>query len=211
MKISKLLNRKYLSIIIAILFAASNLNSEEQPVDIWNIDKENIENSSSKEITNLSKDKDNDNQLTESDIYNMQNKKEVDTVIVDESLNSKEIKIIGLYDPEDYDLQIDMWSNSDGDQLKYLFSNLSKIDLSEDAADLMNISILTNAYYPNKNITNKEFLKIKSDWLIRNKDFEVIEEYLLKNKIIDLNPRLTRYVIDQYLSMSEIKKLAICF
>ena len=49
MKISKLLNRKYLSIIIAILFAASNLNSEEQPVDIWNIDKENIENSSSKE------------------------------------------------------------------------------------------------------------------------------------------------------------------
>ena len=119
MKISKLLNRKYLSIIIAILFAASNLNSEEQPVDIWNIDKENIENSSSKEITNLSKD--NDNQLTESDIYNMQNKKEVDTVIVDESLNSKEIKIIGLYDPEDYDLQIDMWSNSDGDQLKYLF------------------------------------------------------------------------------------------
>ena len=150
MKISKLLNRKYLSIIIAILFAASNLNSEEQPVDIWNIDKENIENSSSKEVTNLSKDKDNDNQLTESDIYNMQNKKEVDTVIVDESLNSKEIKIIGLYDPEDYDLQIDMWSNSDGDQLKYLFSNLSKIDLSEDAADLMNISILTNAYYPKK-------------------------------------------------------------
>ena len=75
MKISKLLNRKYLSIIIAILFAASNLNSEEQPVDIWNIDKENIENSSSKEITNLSKD--NDNQLTESDIYNMQNKKEM--------------------------------------------------------------------------------------------------------------------------------------
>ena len=75
----------------------------------------------------------------------------------------------------------------------------------------MNISILTNAYYPNKNITNKEFLKIKSDWLIRNKNFEVIEEYLLKNKIIDLNPRLTRYVIDQYLSMSEIKKACNLF
>ena len=62
-----------------------------------------------------------------------------------------------------------------------------------------------------KNITNKEFLKIKSYWLIRNKDFEVIEEYLLKNKIIDLNPRLTRYVIDQYLSMSEIKKACNLF
>ena len=209
MKILKLLNRKYLSIIIAILLIASSLNSEEQPVDIWNIDKEKIENSTSKEVPNLSRD--NDNQLTESDIYNMQNDKEVNIVRVDEDLESKEIKIIGLYDPEDYDLQIDMWSNSDGDQLKYLFSNLSKIDLSEDAADLMNISILTNAYYPNKNITIGEFLKIKSDWLIKNKDFELIEEYLIKNKIIDLNPRLTRYVIDQYLSMSEIKKACNLF
>ena len=209
MKILKLLNRKYLSIIIAILLIASSLNSEEQPVDIWNIDKEKIENSTSKEAPNLSND--NDNQLTESDIYNMQNEKEVNIVRVDEDLDSKEIKIIGLYDPEDYDLQIDMWSNSDGDQLKYLFSNLSKIDLSEDAADLMNISILTNAYYPNKNITIGEFLKIKSDWLIKNKDFELIEEYLIKNKIIDLNPRLTRYVIDQYLSMSEIKKACNLF
>ena len=209
MKILKLLNRKYLSIIIAILLIASSLNSEEQPVDIWNIDKEKIENSTSKEVPNLSRDY--DNQLTESDIYNMQNDKEVNIVRVDEDLDSKEIKIIGLYDPEDYDLQIDMWSNSDGDQLKYLFSNLSKIDLSEDAADLMNISILTNAYYPNKNITIGEFLKIKSDWLIKNKDFELIEEYLIKNKIIDLNPRLTRYVIDQYLSMSEIKKACNLF
>ena len=92
MKILKLLNRKYLSIIIAILLIASSLNSEEQPVDIWNIDKEKIENSTSKEVPNLSRD--NDNQLTESDIYNMQNDKEVNIVRVDEDLESKEIKII---------------------------------------------------------------------------------------------------------------------
>ena len=29
----------------------------------------------------------------------------------------------------------------------------------------MNISILTNAHHPKKNITDKEFIKIKSDWL----------------------------------------------
>ena len=98
MKILKLLNRKYLSIIIAILLIASSLNSEEQPVDIWNIDKEKIENSTSKEVPNLSRDY--DNQLTESDIYNMQNDKEVNIVRVDEDLDSKEIKIIGTFLPK---------------------------------------------------------------------------------------------------------------
>ena len=67
--------------------------------------------------------------------------------------------------------------------LKDLFNRLSKINLSDDATELMNISILTNAYYPQKNITEKEFLKFKSDWLIRNSDLDLIEEYLIKNQI----------------------------
>ena len=49
-----------------------------------------------------------------------------------------------------------MWSNSNGDQLKYLFSNLAKKSLSDDASDLMNIVLLTNAYYPNINIQEDE-------------------------------------------------------
>ena len=49
---------------------------------------------------------------------------------------------------------------------------------------LMNISILTNAYYPQKNITEEEFLKFKSDWLIKNSDLDLIEEYLIKIKFL---------------------------
>ena len=90
------------------------------------------------------------------------------TISINQSLTSKDIKIIGLYDPEDYGLRIDMWINSDGDQLKNLFSNLSKLELSKDSTELMNILLLTNAYYQ-KNITEKEFLKIKADWLIKKK------------------------------------------
>ena len=67
-----------------------------------------------------------------------------DSIKIDETLNSKEIKIIGLYDPEDFGLKINMWSNSNGDQLKYIFSNLAKLNLSEDASELMNIVLLTN-------------------------------------------------------------------
>ncbi len=99
-----------------------------------------------------------------------------------------------------------MWSNSNGDQLKNLFSNIENLDLSEDALNLMNILLLTNAYYPKKNITEQEFLKIKSDWLIKNNDRDLIEEYLIKNQILNLHPLLSRFLVDQYLSESNIAK-----
>ena len=47
-----------------------------------------------------------------------------------------------------------MWSYSDGDQLK-IFSKLDKITLSEDASEIMKVSLLTNAY--SKNISEKNF------------------------------------------------------
>jgi len=40
MKILKLLNKKYFSIIIFFLFGFNSF-AEEKPVDIWNIDKKN--------------------------------------------------------------------------------------------------------------------------------------------------------------------------
>ena len=46
---------------------------------------------------------------------------------IESKFRSKEIKITGLYDPEDYDLDIYMWSNSDGDQLK-IYLKLSKLE-----------------------------------------------------------------------------------
>ena len=67
-----------------------------------------------------------------------------------------------------------MWSESDGEQLKNLFSNINKIDLSDDAAEIMNISILTNSYYPEKNISEEEFLKYKSQWLVKNSNLDLI-------------------------------------
>ena len=34
-----------------------------------------------------------------------------------------------------------------------------------------------------KNISEEEFSKIKSDWLIKNSNLDLIEEYLIKNQI----------------------------
>ena len=139
-------------------------------------------------------------------IFSMQSSNDNDLILQDKKIESKDVKIIGLYDPEDYGLNIDMWLNSNGDQLRNIFSNLSKIDFSDDAVEIMNISMLTNAYIPQRNISEKEFLKFKSDWLIKNNNLELIEEYLIKNQIINLHPELTKYLVNQYLSQANIKK-----
>ncbi len=209
MKILRSLSKKYLSIIIIFFLIISNSHAEDKPVDIWNIDKEKIKkNSENKESSFLNDDQD---RIIETNVFNMQSQKNNNEIKVDISLNSKEIKIIGLYDPEDYGLKIDMWSTSNGDRLKYLFSNIDKLDLSKDAAELMNISLLTNAYYPNQNISEEEFLKIKSSWLSKNKDLDLIEKYLIKNQILNLHPNLSKFLVDEHLSESNLEKACEIF
>tara|TARA_A100000164_G_scaffold238733_1_gene212134 strand:+ start:456 stop:2228 length:1773 start_codon:yes stop_codon:yes gene_type:complete len=209
MKILKLLNNRNLSIIFFLLLLCPNSHSEDKPIDIWQIGENKKENV--QEVDSIKKNDDKIKISPESNIYNMQNQKQANRIQLDSTLISKEIKIFGLFDPDDYGLDINMWSNSNGDQLKNIFSSLSKLDLSNDATEIMNIVMLTNAYYPNKDITEKEFSKIKSDWLIKNADLDLISEYLLKNQIINHHPELTRFLIDQYLSQSNIEKACDIF
>ena len=201
MKILKLLNNKNLSIIIISLLLSISSIAEEKPVDIWNLDKKETQNISEE---NLSVEK--NEETSQSSIYKMQSDKKEESIKLDEELTSKTIKIAGLYDPQDYGLSISMWSNSDGSILKKLFNNIDKYNLSKDASEILNISLLTNAYYPNQNITEEEFLKFKTNWLIKESNLELIEEYLIKNQITNLHPELMRYMVDKYLSESNVKK-----
>ena len=206
MKTSKLLNKISLAIISFILLSSTSSYSEDQPVDIWDIEKKETEKKILNDDTNISSTSNETQTSTEISIFSMQSSNDSDLILQDKKIESKDVKIIGLYDPEDYGLNIDMWLNSNGDQLRNIFSNLSKLDFSDDAIEIMNISMLTNAYIPQRNISEKEFLKFKSDWLIKNNNLELIEEYLIKNQIINLHPELTKYLVNQYLSQANIKK-----
>ena len=201
MKILKLLNKKNLSVIIISLLFPISLIAEDKTVDIWNIDKKEIEASIDEKVIVEKTD-----EINESSIYRMQSNKNANSIQLDQDLTSKEIKIVGLYDPQDYGLSIDMWSNSDGLVLKKLFKNIDNYNLSKDSSEILKISLLTNAYYPNQNITAEEFLKFKSNWLIKDSNLDLIEEYLIKNQIINLHPELMRYLVDKYLSQSNVKK-----
>ena len=209
MKTLNLLNKEFFLIIIFFLLSTF-LNAEEQPVDIWNVDKKKANEVPQSNDFNL-ENIDGNETKSENSIYEMQSIKKKDTIELDQFIASKDIKILGLYDPEDNGLDINIWNNSDGDQLKRIFSKINKIDLSEDASEIMRISIMTNAYYPKKNITNEEFLKLKSDWLIKNSDLNLIEEYYVKNQIINIHPELIKYLVNEYLSEADIDKACEIF
>ena len=210
MKILKLLNRNYFSIIFILLFGYYSY-AEEQPVDIWNIDKKKLENDTQKENKEIFSNKIEIEKNIGSNIYKMQSQKKISSISQENKFDTQDIKIFGLYDPEDYGLNINMWSNSNGDQLKVLFRKLNKMALSNDAIEIVNISLLTNSYHPNQNISEEEFLKLKSEWLIKNSNLELIEEYLIKNQIINFHPILTKFLVDEYLANTNIKKVCEIF
>jgi hypothetical protein len=175
-------------------------------VDIWSLEeKKPLEENTI--VENLE-----EKNIAQNSIYEMQSQK-IDQLSVDEdqTLISKEIEIIGLYDPAKNGLNINMWINSDGDQILNLFKNINKTQLSNDASEILDILLLTNSYYPSKNISKQQFLEIKSKWLIKNSNLKLIEDYLLNNQIINENIKLTKYLVDEYLSRSEIEKVCEIF
>ena len=206
MKTLKLSSRNFL-IYICLLSFSFNLHATDEPIDIWkSSEKKNNES------LELDSSLDGNNNLNnEVNIFKIEKGKGIEDIIEDSTLNSKKVKITGLYDPQDYDLDLNMWTNSNGDQLKNLFGRIAKLNLSEDAAELMNISILTNANHPKNGITEKEFLKFKSDWLIKNSNLDLIEAYLSKNQILNENPKLTKFLIDQHLSNAKVEKACNIF
>jgi len=201
MKILKLLNKKYLPILFCFLLLQSSHLFSNEPEDIWNV--ENNENS---EIKSVEK-KELEESSSENSIYESQSIKQDSSIIeLDENLKSKNIEVVGIYDPEDNSLTIDMWSNTDGNKILDMFKKIQKIDLSKDSKEILKISLLTNSYFPSKNISNEQFLNLKHDWLLKNPDLNLIEEYLIKNQKVKNNDKLLKFLVDEYLSQSKLDK-----
>ena len=205
MKNLKLLSKNYLLVILFSLFFGFATNSQE-PVDIWEVG-----NKQPKENTNLIEDEAEKN-IPQNTIYEMQSQKEGELSIEEtQTLISKETKLVGIYDPAENGLDINMWSNSNGDQILNIFKRIDKLELSRDAAEILDILLLTNALYPEMNISKEQFLEIKSKWLIKRSNFDLIEKYLLNNEIINEHPKLTKHLVDHYLSQSNVKKACEIF
>ncbi len=197
MKILKLLNKKYFSILFCFLFLQNTELLSNEPVDIWNLEnKKNLEVKSPEQ------------NISENSIYETTSDRSDNFIVeLDETLESNEQEVVGIYDPSENSVTIDMWKNSDGKKILELFDKIKKINLSKDSEEILKILLLTNSYFPTKNISNEQFLKLKHDWLLKNFDFDLIEEYLIKNKKIkNNNDKLLRFLVDEYLSRAELEK-----
>ena len=205
MKNLKLSSKNYFLVILFSLFFGFATNSQE-PVDIWEVGEKKT-----KENATLIEDEAEKN-IPQNSIYEMQSQKEGELNIEEtQTLISKETKLVGIYDPAENGLDINMWSNSNGDQILNIFKRIDKLELSRDAVEILDILLLTNAHYPEMNISKEQFLEIKSKWLIKHSNFDLIEQYLLNNQIVNEHPKLTKHLVDHYLSQSDVKKACEIF
>ena len=201
MKILRLLNKNNLLLILAFVSLPILNGESEEAIDIWKLDPKEMT------VKNSPLENNEEDISIKNSIYESQTKK-INKLDIEEDFEivSKDIEIIGLYDPSENDLQIDMWSNSDGNKILDIYNKIDKINISNDAKEILNISLLTNSYFPKKNISKSQFLEIKTNWLIKNRDLKLIEKYLIKNKNINQNVKLAKFLVDDYLSNSELEK-----
>ena len=199
MKILKFLSRNIFVFFFSYFLIISISNSNET-VDIWNL-KLNEKNKKKKieKEANLEK---NGNQTS---IQNL-NPTNLISIEQDDKFNREEYNLIGLYDPAENDLTINMWELSDGEKIIKIVEKLNKLNLSYDAKNIYNKLILTNSFPPSRNMDVKDFINLKINWLIKNNDLELIKNFLISNDHESNNLDLIKYYLDQNLSLAKIDK-----
>ena len=130
-------------------------------------------------------------------------KSEID--IDEERLNKFDQTIVGLFDPEDNNFNLNMWSTSNGNDIKKVLTRINKLKLSKFSENLLFQVLFTNAYSPKKNLPPKEFIKIKIDWLIKNKRIQDLEKLFLINPEIGKESKAVKFLINENLSNANIK------
>ena len=198
MKILKLLSRN-IFIFLFSYFLIISTSFANETVDIWNLENNKKNNEIIKKKENL------DNNNNQTSINNL-NSTNLISVEQDEKFNQDENNLVGLYDPDENDLTIDMWEKSDGDKITQIVEKIHKLNLSYDAKNIYNKLILTNSFPPNRNINTQDFINLKINWLIKNNDLELIKEFLVKNDYENYNLSLIKYYLNQNLSLAKIEK-----
>ena len=196
MKILKLLSKFLLILFLSIIFFKTAVSNE--PVDIWKIEKK--ENVTEEKLIENSESIKNENTQEINFLEQSQN------IIVNNSLGTNNIKLAGLYDPSENGLSIDMWSSSNGKEIKHFLEKLNSKKLSNFSEKILDVALLTNSYLPSNNISSEEFLDFKFQYLIKKRDFELIKNFLIKNSSIKENDKILRFYIDYYLSNSQLDK-----
>ena len=192
----KLKNFNYL-ISLLVFFLFSSLWSEEK-IDIWknNTNNNNIENSNSskKEIQETDNTKAS-NVIKSSEKIEIQEGSEIE---------AEERNVFGIFQPADYNFDLNMWSNTKAEDLRSSLKRLNKINLSKSSQEILEI-VLFSFSYPPQGMTEEEFVNLKIDWLIKNDKIELIESFLNQNQEFASKDKVIQFLVDKNIARANIK------
>tara|TARA_B100000029_G_scaffold479627_1_gene526881 strand:- start:4307 stop:6082 length:1776 start_codon:yes stop_codon:yes gene_type:complete len=173
-----------------------------EPVDIWKKSKDQKKEDTEKTLSNP-QDK---NKI---DFSKIQINEKTNTLIeITESQKDeeREIKFVGLFDPQENDFNLEMWSNTDGEAIKNTFKRIEKIKLSKFSEEIFINTIMTYSYAPKNKLSDEQFLKMKLNWLIKNNKNDLIEKFLNNNLEFDGKSKLIKHLVDYYISLADISE-----
>tara|TARA_Y100000768_G_scaffold382172_1_gene362050 strand:- start:195 stop:1928 length:1734 start_codon:yes stop_codon:yes gene_type:complete len=182
---------------LLVFLSFSPLWSEEK-IDIWkNNTKKNTETSNSS------------SQITKENV-NTQSTNIIESPIkiqIEENkvITSKKENIYGIFEPADYDFNLNMWSNTKADELRSSLKRLEKIKLSNFSKEILEI-VLFSFSYPPPGMSEKEFVNIKINWLIKNEKIDLIESFLKQNQEFESKSKAVQYLVDQNIASANIKE-----
>tara|TARA_B100001057_G_scaffold211210_1_gene211694 strand:- start:3033 stop:4766 length:1734 start_codon:yes stop_codon:yes gene_type:complete len=180
-----------------IIFSLPPLFSEEK-IDIWK-DKKDITSESIKKIPSKSKI---NNNLESSQTIQALEKIQIQEGV---EIQSEDQQVFGIYEPANYNFSLNMWSKTKAEDLRSSLKRLNKINLSKSSNEILE-SILFSFSYPPQGMTEKEFVNLKINWLIKHDRVELIESFLKQNEQFDSKSKAVQYLVDKNIASANIKE-----
>ena len=189
---------KYLYLVIYLTILITPLKAEEESVDIW---KKKTSEEYQDVPLDINKKKSAKIKIDSKKKENLNSKINI-TKRIDNG--EKNIKLFGLFDPEKNNFNLNMWTKSNGKDVKDTFMRINKINLSSSAEDIFINTIMTYSYSPNKNLSEDEFLNLKVDWLISNNKDELLNELLKKNDNFESKKKIIQHLVDKNIAKANL-------
>ena len=111
----------------------------------------------------------------------------------------------GIYEPANYDFNLNMWSKTKAEDLRSSLKRLNKIKLSNSSNEILE-GILFSFSYPPQDMSEKEFVNLKINWLIKHDRADLIESFLKQNEQFDNKSKAVQYLVDKNIASADIKE-----
>lgn len=170
----------------------------EEKIDIWKNKKKTETESSIEEKTKIEKkiNLDSSQQIEAPSQIQIQESSEI---------SADEAKVYGIYDPENFNFNLNMWSSTKADDLRSSLKRINKIELSRSSKEILE-AILFSFSYPPPGMSEKEFVDLKINWLIKNDRSELIESFLKQNERFESKSKAVQYLVDKNIASANIKE-----